>query len=134
MEKEKRPSSCQAHPPKTSSEKVTKKSSESGNGSHVRLSPEQKIVKKVCFQELHDIEVKQQELERQGVKLEKTIRELCNKSDAERVEKGLDNNDRDSLGPEAEDLIMQLFELVNEKVSKLLKKSLHLVSNKIIRF
>ena len=67
-------------------------------------------------QELHDIEVKQQELERQGVKLEKTIRELCNKSDAERVEKGLDNNDRDSLGPEAEDLIMQLFELVNEKV------------------
>ncbi len=60
--------------------------------------------------------MKQQELERQGVKLEKTIRELCNKSDAERVEKGLDNNDRDSLGPEAEDLIMQLFELVNEKV------------------
>ena len=70
------------------------------------------------FQELHDIEVKQQELERQGVKLEKTIRELCEKSDSERLEKGLDNNDRDSLGPEAEDLIMQLFELVNEKVSE----------------
>jgi hypothetical protein len=65
---------------------------------------------------LHDIEVKQQELERQGVKLEKTIRELCEKSDSERLEKGLDNNDRESLGPEAEDLIMQLFELVNEKV------------------
>ena len=66
---------------------------------------------------MHDIEVKQLELERQGVKLEKTIRELCEKSDSERLEKGLDNNDRDSLGPEAEDLIMQLFELVNEKVS-----------------
>ena len=71
------------------------------------------------LQELHDIEVKQQELERQGVKLEKTIRELCEKSDSERLEKGLDNNDRESLGPEAEDLIMQLFELVNEKVSTL---------------
>ena len=63
--------------------------------------------------------MKQQELERQGVKLEKTIRELCEKSDSERLEKGLDNNDRESLGPEAEVLIMQLFELVNEKVSTL---------------
>ena len=60
-------------------------------------------------------EIKQQELERQGVDLEKTIREVCEKSDKERTEAGLDNNDRDSLGPEAEDLIVQLFELVNEK-------------------
>ena len=47
--------------------------------------------------------------------MEKTIREVCEKSDKERTEAGLDNNDRDSLGPEAEDLIVQLFELVNEK-------------------
>merc|ERR1712025_1392689 len=53
--------------------------------------------------------------ERQGVDLEKTIREICVKSDNKREEAGLDNNDRDSLGPEAEDLIVQMFELVNEK-------------------
>ena len=74
-----------------------------------------KLPRKAVNTELHDIEVKQQELERQGVELEKSIREVCAKSDAERTEAGLDNNDRDSLGPEAEDLIMQLFELVNEK-------------------
>ena len=60
-------------------------------------------------------EIKQQEMERQGVDLEKTIREVCEQSDKERAEAGLENNDRDSLGPEAEDLIVQLFELVNEK-------------------
>ena len=60
-------------------------------------------------------EIKQQEYERQGVDLEKTIREICVKSDNKREEAGLDNNDRDSLGPEAEDLIVQMFEIVNEK-------------------
>merc|ERR1711972_660320 len=60
-------------------------------------------------QELTDIEVKQGELERQGVKLEKTIREICARNDAE------EGANRDSLGPEAEDLIIQLFDLVNEK-------------------
>ena len=60
-------------------------------------------------------EIKQQEMERQGVDLEKTIREVCEQSDKKRAEAGLENNDRDSLGPEAEDLIVQLFELVNEK-------------------
>ena len=45
----------------------------------------------------------------------KTIREICVKSDNKREEAGLDNNDRDSLGPEAEDLIVQMFEIVNEK-------------------
>ena len=74
-----------------------------------------KLPRKAVNTELLDIEVKQQELERQGVELEKTIRELCEKSDKERAEAGLDNNDRDSLGLEAEDLIVQLFELVNEK-------------------
>merc|ERR1712203_1083198 len=56
-----------------------------------------------------DIEVKQGELERQGVRLEKTIREICATNDA------VEGADRDSLGPEAEDLIIQLFDLVNEK-------------------
>jgi len=68
-----------------------------------------KLHRKVINQELEDIEVKQGELERQGVRLEKTIREICEKSDAE------EGADRDSLGPEAEDLIIQLFDLVNEK-------------------
>ena len=74
-----------------------------------------KLPRKAVNTELFDIEVKQQELERQGVELEKSIREVCEISDKERSEAGLDNNDRDSLGPEAEDLIVQLFELVNEK-------------------
>ena len=67
-----------------------------------------KLHRKAINQELEDIEVKQGELERQGVKLEKTIREICDKSDEE-------GENRDSLGPEAEDLIIQLFDLVNEK-------------------
>ncbi|TRY63840.1 hypothetical protein TCAL_06865 [Tigriopus californicus] len=74
-----------------------------------------KIPRKAVNTELHDIEIKQQELERQGVKLEKTIRELCDRNDRERCEQGLDITDRDSLGPEVEDLIIQLFDLVNEK-------------------
>ena len=51
-------------------------------------------------------QVKQQELERQGVKLEKTIRELCEKTDRERADAGgngkdaSENNGRESLGPE----------------------------------
>lgn len=74
-----------------------------------------KLPRKAVNTELHDIEIKQQELERQGVKLERSIRELCEQGDRERSEQGLDNNDRDSLGPEVEDLIVQLFDLVNEK-------------------
>ena len=84
-----------------------------------RPIPPKRSVKKLPLKavnvELVDIEIKQLELERQGVDLEKTIREVCEKSDKEREEAGLDNNDRDSLGPQAEDLIVQLFELVNEK-------------------
>ena len=67
-----------------------------------------KLHRKAINQELEDIEVKQSELERQGVKLEKSIRQICDKED----EMG---ENRDSLGPEAEDLIIQLFDLVNEK-------------------
>ena len=67
-----------------------------------------KLHRKAINQELEDIEVKQSELERQGVRLEKSIRHICDKED----ERG---ENRDSLGPEAEDLIIQLFDLVNEK-------------------
>ncbi len=74
-----------------------------------------KLPRKAVNTELHDIEIQQQELERQGVKLEKTIREVCEKNDRERSEAGLENKDRESLGPEVEDLIVQLFDLVNEK-------------------
>uniref|UniRef100_A0A0K2UHZ5 Uncharacterized protein n=1 Tax=Lepeophtheirus salmonis TaxID=72036 RepID=A0A0K2UHZ5_LEPSM len=74
-----------------------------------------KIPRKAVNTELIDIEVKQLEFERQGVQLEKTIRELCEKNDSEQKENGTCSEDRESLGPEAEDLIIQLFELVNEK-------------------
>lgn len=61
--------------------------------------------------ELEVIEVQQQGLEKQGVQLEKMIRERC---------EGGDNEMRplDEFKPntkEVEDLILQLFELVNEK-------------------
>lgn len=68
-----------------------------------------KLPRKAINQELFDIEVKQVNLEKQGVKLEKSIREICAADDAK------ENAGRDSLGPEAEDLIIQLFDLVNEK-------------------
>ncbi len=85
-----------------------------------RPIPQKRQVKKLprtaVNTELMDIEVKQGELERQGVKLETTIRELCEKRDREQREKGEGvAEDRDSLGPEVEDLIIQLFDLVNEK-------------------
>ncbi|XP_072159257.1 uncharacterized protein [Bemisia tabaci] len=51
-------------------------------------------------QELADIEIKQQELERQGVKLEQSIRD-----------RSADQN----VAPAVEDMMSQLFELVNEK-------------------
>ncbi|XP_046992344.1 MICAL-like protein 1 [Schistocerca americana] len=56
--------------------------------------------------ELEDIEVKQQELERQGVKLEKTIRDKFEMTATE---------EEASMTPDVEDLVLQLFELVNEK-------------------
>ena len=75
-----------------------------------------KIPRKAVNQELKDIESKEIELEGQGVILEEQIRELMVKSDAERTEAGLEiSNDRDSLGVEVEDAIIQLFDLVNEK-------------------
>lgn len=61
--------------------------------------------------ELEVIEVQQQGLEKQGVQLEKMIRERCEGTDNE-------NKPISEFKPnskEAEDLILQLFELVNEK-------------------
>jgi len=52
--------------------------------------------------ELDDIEIKQQGLERQGVKLEETIRDKFEQEGA-------------SLTPYVEEMVLQLFELVNEK-------------------
>merc|ERR1719445_2512626 len=79
-----------------------------------------KLARKAINQELFDIEVKQVGLERQGVKLEKSIREICATNDAK------EGADRDSLGPEAEDLIIQLFDLVNEK-NELFRRQTELV-------
>ena len=72
-----------------------------------------KLPRKTVNTELRDIEVKQQELERQGVKLETTIRGLLSKGDND--DPAAPGGGRDSLGPEVEDLIVQLFDLVNEK-------------------
>lgn len=56
--------------------------------------------------ELEIIEIQQQGLEKQGVRLEEIIRGRC---EAPGV------NPDESLSPEVEDLVLQLFELVNEK-------------------
>lgn len=61
--------------------------------------------------ELEVIEVQQQGLEKQGVQLEKMIRERCEGNDTETTP--LDEFKPNSK--EVEDLILQLFELVNEK-------------------
>ncbi|XP_073984997.1 MICAL-like protein isoform X3 [Rhodnius prolixus] len=63
-------------------------------------------------QELHDIEIKQQGLERQGVALENKIRD---KFDSE-----------SSITPYVEELVLQLFELVNEK-NELFRKQAELM-------
>lgn len=61
-------------------------------------------------QELDIIETQQQGLEKQGVILEQMIRERCEGVDSEVDITGIQTNSK-----EVEDLIMQLFELVNEK-------------------
>ncbi|KAK9504550.1 hypothetical protein O3M35_010863 [Rhynocoris fuscipes] len=63
-------------------------------------------------QELHDIEIKQQGLERQGVALENKIRD---KFDSE-----------STITPYVEELVLQLFELVNEK-NELFRKQAELM-------
>ncbi|XP_062554920.1 MICAL-like protein 1 isoform X2 [Armigeres subalbatus] len=76
--------------------------------------PERKAIKmlplKEIRQELDIIETQQQGLEKQGVILEQMIRERCEGVDPEMDITGIQTNSK-----EVEDLIMQLFELVNEK-------------------
>lgn len=77
--------------------------------------PPKKVLQMLPLQEiryeLEVIEVQQQGLEKQGVMLEKMIRERCEGTEHE-------NTPVDEFKPnskEVEDLILQLFELVNEK-------------------
>uniref|UniRef100_A0A182W188 MICAL-like protein 1 n=1 Tax=Anopheles minimus TaxID=112268 RepID=A0A182W188_9DIPT len=77
--------------------------------------PERKPIKMLPLKEIHQelqiIETQQQGLEKQGIVLEKMIRERC-----EGVEADIDLDIRlQTNSKEVEDLIMQLFELVNEK-------------------
>lgn len=76
--------------------------------------PERKAIKmlplKEIRQELDIIETQQQGLEKQGVILEQMIRERCEGVGPEMDISGIQTNSK-----EVEDLIMQLFELVNEK-------------------
>uniref|UniRef100_A0A6P7FQY1 MICAL-like protein 1 isoform X2 n=1 Tax=Diabrotica virgifera virgifera TaxID=50390 RepID=A0A6P7FQY1_DIAVI len=70
--------------------------------------------------ELEFIEIQQQGLEKQGVRLEQIIREKCEgKEDAS-------TNTDDDIPIEVEDLILQLFELVNEK-NELFRKQTELM-------
>lgn len=67
-------------------------------------------------QELEVIEVQQQGLEKQGVMLEKMIRERCEGSADNRTTEELLQTLPSTKNPkEVEELILQLFELVNEK-------------------
>lgn len=67
-------------------------------------------------QELEVIEVQQQGLEKQGVILEKMIRERCEGSGDNRTTEELLEQLPSTKNPkEVEELILQLFELVNEK-------------------
>ena len=68
-------------------------------------------------QELDDIEVKQVELERQGVNLEQNIRSLTEPEDG---------NEAAGDGIHIEEMILQLFDLVNEK-NELLRRQTELM-------
>lgn len=75
-----------------------------------RPVPQRRQIKPLPLQQLkHEldlIEHQQQGLEKQGVKLEQLIREKCEGP-------GMENDA--ALSPEVEDLVIELFELVNEK-------------------
>lgn len=82
--------------------------------------PPRKVLQMVPLQEIrHElevIEVQQSGLEKQGVMLEKMIRERCEGSDPQFNEFGQPQLPPDAPNTkEVEDLILQLFELVNEK-------------------
>ena len=72
-----------------------------------------KLPLKMIQTELDDIEVKQLELERQGVSLEQSIRSVTEPENSD-VAAGAECNAATSL-PHVEEMILQLFDLVNEK-------------------
>ncbi|XP_050735607.1 MICAL-like protein 1 isoform X3 [Eriocheir sinensis] len=77
-----------------------------------------KLPMKVIQQELQDIDIKQTELERQGVLLETQIRKRTEASAPPSPQEEIAPNSGPPSSPnsiEVEDMIMQLFELVNEK-------------------
>lgn len=77
-----------------------------------RPIPERRIVKSLPLseikRELDTIEIQQQGLEKQGVRLEQIIREKCEGPDDT-------GESTDQVPIDVEDMILQLFELVNEK-------------------
>ncbi|XP_076066802.1 MICAL-like protein isoform X2 [Oratosquilla oratoria] len=107
-----RPSAHQGVPTKTNKSEMGEWRRKKGPAP-LRPVPQKRNIKKLPMRaiqtELHDIEVQQTGLERQGVLLEQAIRERTEDK----------NNEPDnSSGPnsiEVEDMILQLFELVNEK-------------------
>ncbi|XP_046463458.1 MICAL-like protein 1 isoform X3 [Daphnia pulex] len=86
-----------------------------------RPSPQKRQLRKLPLkgiqQELDDIEIKQVELERQGVNLEQNIRDLTEPEDG---------SEPTSEGIHIEEMILQLFDLVNEK-NELLRRQTELM-------
>ena len=83
-------------------------------------TPQRRILQMLPLQEIRQelevIEVQQQGLEKQGVMLEKIIRERCEGSGDNRTTEELLESLPNAKNPkEVEELILQLFELVNEK-------------------
>jgi hypothetical protein len=80
--------------------------------------PQRRVLQMLPLQEIrHElevIEVQQQGLEKQGVQLEKMIRERC-EGDNRTTEELLEQLPNAKNPKEVEELILQLFELVNEK-------------------
>lgn len=84
------------------------------------FTPQRRILQMLPLQEIRSelevIEVQQQGLEKQGVMLEKMIRERCEGSGDNRTTEELLETLPTAKNPkEVEELILQLFELVNEK-------------------
>lgn len=84
------------------------------------LQPQRRVLQMLPLQEIRQelevIEVQQQGLEKQGVILEKMIRERCEgSSDNRSTEELLETLPTTKNPKEVEELIIQLFELVNEK-------------------
>jgi len=103
--------------------KIERKKCEGFNAPpHITVSATSNKIKQEDIDlELFDIEVKQGGLEKQGVKLEKAIR---NAFSTQVTEDGLE--DKIGIGPQAEDLIIQLCYMVSEK-NELTKRQSELI-------